>query len=260
MKAMITFNFPMTLADVNPSGEKQEIEMTLSGQRPEWLTFDCYGTLIQWDEGLLAAMDKILAGKGRSIDREAFITVYDRHEHRLEAERPHRSFKDVSASALALAMGEFSLEISEGDVDILTSSISRMPPFPEVVAALAGLKTAGFKLAIVSNTDDAIIAGNVAQLGGSIDRVITAEQAGAYKPATQIFQHAWRELGVERDQLVHVCASPHLDLAAARDLCFRTVWVDRGTGRKPLADYMPNETVARLDEISSVLSAAGWME
>jgi len=233
--------------------------MTLSGPRPEWLTFDCYGTLIQWDEGLLSAMDKILAGKGRSIDRDAFIAVYDGHEHRLEAERPHRSFKDVSAAALALAMAEFSLEISPGDADILTSSISQMPPFPEVVTALAKLKAAGFKLAIISNTDDAIIAGNVAQLGGSIDRVITAEQAGAYKPAKQTFQHAWRELGVEKGQLVHICASPHLDLAAARDLGFRTLWVDRGTGRKPLADYVPNETVAGLDEIPNVFSAAGWV-
>ncbi len=178
----------------------------------------------------------------------------------MEREHPHRSFKNVSATALALAMGEFSLDVSPDDADILTSSISRMPPFPEVVATLTRLKAAGFKIAIVSNTDDAIIAGNVAQLGGSVDRVITAEQAGAYKPARQIFQHAWRELGIEKEQLVHICASPHLDLAAARELGFRTIWVDRGTGRKPLADYVPNETVARLDEVCGLLSAAGWME
>ncbi len=103
--------------------------MTLSGPRPEWLTFDCYGTLIQWDEGLLAAMDRILAGKNRSIERYDFISVYDRYEHRLEEERPHRSFKDVSATALALAMTEFSLDVSPGDADILTLSISRCHPF-----------------------------------------------------------------------------------------------------------------------------------
>ena len=90
-----------------------------------------------------------------------------------------------------------------------------MPPFPEVVDTLGALKQAGFRLCIISNTDDAIIAGNVAQMGGHIDRVITAEQANAYKPSRQIFAHAHASLGVTPD-VVHICASPHLDHAAAR--------------------------------------------
>jgi len=233
--------------------------MTLSGTKPTWLTFDCYGTLIQWDEGLLAAMDRILSAKGGDIDQQTFITVYDRHEHALEAERPHRTFAEVSALALERAMVEFGLSFDNADAEILTSSIGKMPPFPEVVATLEKLKAAGFRLAIISNTDDAIIAGNVAQLGSSIDRVITAEQAGAYKPSRQIFHHAWKSLGVEMNDLVHVCASPHLDLAAARELGFRTVWVDRGTGRKPLSDYKPNAIVPTLDKVPSILAAAGWM-
>lgn len=233
--------------------------MTLAGSKPTWLTFDCYGTLIQWDEGLLAAMDKILSAKGGDIDQRAFIAVYDHHEHALEEERPHRTFAEVSALALEKAMGEFGLPFAASDAEILTSSIGRMPPFPEVVETLAALKAAGFRLAIISNTDDAIIAGNVAQLGGHVDRVITAEQAGAYKPSEQIFHHAWRSLGIHKNELVHICASPHLDLAAARKLGFRTIWVDRGTGRKPLTDYRPDEIVPTLDEVPGMLAAAGWM-
>jgi 2-haloacid dehalogenase/putative hydrolase of the HAD superfamily len=233
--------------------------MTLRGTRPAWLTFDCYGTLIQWDEGLLQAMERILSAKGSDIDQKAFIGVYDRHEHALEEERPHRFFKEVSALALERAMGEFGLTFEPGDAEILTSSIGKMPPFPEVVATLGRLKAAGFRLAIISNTDDAIIAGNIAQLGGHVDRVITAEQAGAYKPSRQIFHHAWKTLGIGMDDLVHICASPHLDLAAARELGFRAVWVDRGTGRKPLTDYRPDEVVPALDEVPGVLAAAGWM-
>lgn len=233
--------------------------MTLSGTKPTWLTFDCYGTLIQWDEGLLKAMDRILTAKGGNIDQKAFITVYDRHEHMLEEERPHRTFAAVSALALERAMGDFGLAFDPADADILTSSIGRMPPFPEVVETLGRLKAAGFRLAIISNTDDAIIAGNVAQLGGHIDRVITAEQAGAYKPTRQIFHHAWKALGISKDDLVHICASPHLDLAAARALGFRAVWVDRGTGRKPLDDYRPDATVPTLDQVPAVLQATGWL-
>ncbi|TCU41033.1 haloacid dehalogenase type II [Rhizobium azibense] len=233
--------------------------MTLPGTRPTWLTFDCYGTLIQWDEGLLAAMDRILFSKGGDIDQRAFIGAYDRHEHALEEERPHRSFKQVSALALEKAMGEFGLSFEPEDAELLTSSIGKMPPFPEVVATLETLKAADFRLAIISNTDDAIIAGNVAQLGGHVDRVITAEQARAYKPTAKIFHYAWNSLGIGINDLLHICASPHLDLAAARELRFRTVWVDRGTDRKPLADYQPNEIVPTLDKVPAVLAAAGWM-
>ena len=233
--------------------------MTLTGPKPDWLTFDCYGTLIQWDEGLLAAMDRILGASADRVDRAAFITTFDRHEHRLEVERPHRPFRDVSALALEEAMRDVGLPFAAADAEVLTSSISRMPPFPEVVATLKRLKGAGFRLAIISNTDDAIIAGNVAQLGGVIDRVITAEQAQAYKPSRQTFEHAWRELGIVQDQLVHICASPHLDLVAARDYGFRTVWVDRGTGRKAPADYRPDHIVAALDGVPDVFADAGWM-
>lgn len=233
--------------------------MTLAGPKPTWLTFDCYGTLIQWDEGLLAAMAKILSAKRGDIDQKAFISVYDRHEHALEEERPHRTFAEVSALSLQRAMDECGLPFDPSDAEVLTSSIGRMPPFPEVVSTLATLKAAGFSLAIISNTDDAIIAGNVAQLGGHIDHVFTAEQARAYKPTEQIFHHAWKTLGIGIDSLVHICASPHLDLAAARQLHFRTVWVDRGTGRKPTADYSPDETVPALDKVPALLAAAGWM-
>ncbi|MBB3658557.1 2-haloacid dehalogenase/putative hydrolase of the HAD superfamily [Rhizobium sp. BK650] len=233
--------------------------MTLSGNRPTWLTFDCYGTLIQWDEGLLAAMDAILSPKGRDIDQAAFIAAYDRHEHQLEEQKPHRSFKQVTALALELAMKEFGLPFDPADADLLTSSIGRMPPFPEVVETLGRLKAAGFRIAIISNTDDAIIGGNVAQLDGFVDRVITAEQAEAYKPSPQIFRHAWKTLGIGIDDLVHICASPHLDLAAARELGFRTIWVDRGTGRKPLSDYRPNEIVPTLDKVPGLFVANGWM-
>ena len=128
-----------------------------------------------------------------------------------------------------------------------------MPPFPEVVGALAAFKEMGFHLCIISNTDDGIIAGNVAQLGGHIDRVVTAEQAQAYKPSRQIFEHAYRTLGVTRDDVIHICASPHLDLTAARDIGFRCIWIDRGTGRKPIPGYSPARVFPALDRVPAAL-------
>lgn len=233
--------------------------MPLTGPKPEWLTFDCYGTLIQWDEGLLAAVGRMLA-KQRSagVDAETLIAVYDKYEHEFEQTPPHRTFREVAGRSLECAMRELGLSYAPADIELLTSGISRMPPFPEVPGALGKLKEMGFRLCIVSNTDDAIIAGNVAQLGGHIDRVITAEQAGAYKPSRRIFEHAHRALGVNVDTVVHICASPHLDLAAARDMGFRCVWIDRSTGRKPLPDYRPNAELPSLDRVPGLFADAGW--
>jgi len=169
--------------------------MTMPGTRPEWLTFDCYGTLIQWDEGLLAAVEAILSKQpGSRIDANTLIHTYDKYEYELEQQRPHKSFRMVASEGLRLAMAELGLTHGADDSDILTSSISGMPPFGEVEGVLRDLKRHGFRICIISNTDDDLIAGNVAQLGGLIDRVITAQQALAYKPSRQIFEYAHRSL------------------------------------------------------------------
>lgn len=229
------------------------------GDKPEWLTFDCYGTLIQWDEGLLQAVETILRkAPGRGVDAAALIRVYDKYEHELEAEHPHKSFRTVAGEALRHAMSELGLSYEAGDIEFLTSSISKMRPFPEVVGTLGELKRQGFKLCIISNTDDDIIAGNVAQMGGHIDRVITAQQAGTYKPSRQIFGFAHNALGVSKDDIIHICASPHLDHAAARDIGFRCIWIDRGTGRKLLPDYTPDRIFPTLDRVPALFAELGW--
>lgn len=228
-------------------------------QRPQWLTFDCYGTLIQWDEGLQGAIRDILRNKpGVEVDPSHLIGFYDRHEHNLEQTPPMRSFRQISGLSLEAALAQVGLTCTAQDRQRLTDSISSMPPFPEVVDALAQLKAVGYKLCIVSNTDDDIIAGNVAQLGGHIDRVITAQQAGAYKPDRRLFDYAHEQLGVTLDQVVHICASPQLDHQAARDIGFRCVWIDRGTGRSLLPDYRPDAILATLDQVPELFSSLVW--
>ncbi|WP_367850038.1 haloacid dehalogenase type II [Rhodoferax sp. WC2427] len=226
--------------------------------RPQWLTFDCYGTLIQWDEGLQAVFAEILQRKNApQIDAARLIALHDRHEHALEQTPPHRSFREVSGTALQLALAELGLRGDAEDANRLTERIGQMPPFPEVVAALQQLKARGFRLCIISNTDDGIIAGNVAQLGGTIDRVITAQQGGAYKPSRQLFDYAHTQLQVAKEDVVHICASPHLDHAAARDMGFRCVWIDRGR-RSPLPDYTPDATLPTLAGVPALFDTLGW--
>ncbi|WP_348640326.1 HAD hydrolase-like protein [Mesorhizobium sp. B1-1-7] len=86
-----------------------------------------------------------------------------------------------------------------------------------------------------------------------------AERSARVRLSRQIFEHAWRTLSVTRDDIVHICASPHLDLTAARDLGFRAVWVDRGTGRRPPADYEPDAIAHGLDDVPGFFGEAGWV-
>lgn len=235
--------------------------MTSSITRPRWITFDCYGTLIQWDEGLLSYVQHLLHNKdGAGLDADRFIKLYDQHEHHLEQTPPHQSFADISRLSMQQTLAELGMDYQVQDADGLIQRISWMPPFPEVPTTLKWLKDQGFKLCIVSNTDDEIIAGNVAQLGGYIDRVITAQQAQAYKPNHQLFNYAHRQLGVAIDEVLHICASPHLDLEAAKEMGFRCVWIDRGTQRKPLPDYTPDAVLSDLAQVSDYIRSKGWAE
>ncbi len=225
--------------------------------RPEWLTFDCYGTLVQWDEGLKEVAARVIEAKGADADPEAIVQIYDQHESELE-EAPFRSFRQVAASAFRLALGELGVDASAADGQELVAAIPGFIPFPETLATLAALKAGGWRIAIISNTDDDLIAGNVDQLGGHVDHVITAAQARAYKPSRLIFEHALSTLGIGYDRMVHVCASPGLDHVAARDQRFRCIWIDRGTYRKPLSDYTADATLPTLTGLPDLLAELGW--
>ncbi len=222
---------------------------------PKFITFDCYGTLIQWDQGLQKAVKEILARYGRSdLPAKQFIEVYDDAEHRIEQEPPHRPFKVVAGEGLKEAMGKLGLPFAAEDASILIESISRMGPFPEVPDVLRRLRER-YKLAIISNTDDDLIAGNVRNIGVPIDHVITAQQAGAYKPSRKIFEHAHRVLGVTVEEVVHVAASMRLDIQACKELGIRCIWINRrGEAGRP--DYKPYEELNDLSGVPDYLLPA----
>jgi len=229
-------------------------------RRPEWLTFDCYGTLIQWDEGLQRVAADVSAKRGGNIDLAKLVQAYDQREGELERNAPFKEFRVVAGKAFPAALKDLGVNANEtDDGKALVEAIPTFGPFPETLDTLAALKAARFKIAIISNSDDDIIAGNVAQLGGLVDQVVTAQQARAYKPSRLIFDHALTKLGVGYDRLLHICASPALDHAAARDQQFRCVWINRGTYRKPLADYEPDQTFRTLTGLTDLFPKLGWM-
>ena len=197
----------------------------MNGQR--WLTFDCYGTLIDWNLGIRTELERLFGVQEAS----RLLERYHELEPEIESE-PFRTYREVLALALERLAQEEQIQLPEGEAGALAKSLSRWPPFPEVPAALAELRSRGWKLAILSNTDRDLIAESQKQLGVPIDLAIVAEEVGSYKPVLGHWERFFETTTAEKDSHVHVAASLSHDIAPARELGLRTVWINR-LGEEP---------------------------
>jgi len=222
--------------------------VTSDVDRFEALTFDCYGTLIDWEAGLLGAFRPILAAHGVSVDDEELLARYAGHEARLES-GPYLRYRDLLAEALRGVAAELSFQPTDDEAATFGGSVVDWPAFPDSSAALARLATR-FKLGVLTNCDDDLFAASNERLGVAFDWVVTAEQVGSYKPSEANFQALFDRLaadGVARDRILHVAQSLYHDHAPAKRLGMTTVWIDRrhdrpGAGATPVADAAPDAT------------------
>lgn len=228
-------------------------------QGVEALTFDCYGTIIDWETGIVTAARSLLDGRGDpSLSDETLLELFGRFEP--EAERPpFRPYRDVLAD-VAIRLGEAAgTSVEREAARAFAASVPSWPPFPDSREALERLSER-YRLAIVSNVDDDLFSGTASRLGIDFDEVVTAEQVGSYKPATEHFSEVTRRLALPRERTVHVAQSLFHDVAPAKALGFTCVWVDRRTGRAgsgatPLADAEPDLVVADLRELADAAGA-----
>lgn len=187
-----------------------------------WATFDCYGTLIDWNLGIRRDLERLFGV-------EAAPRLLERY-HELEAEiesEPFRTYRGVLTLALErLAQGE-RIQLPEGEAGALGRSLPEWPPFPEVPPALAELRNRGWKLAILSNTDRDLISESQKQLGVPIDLAIVAEDVQSYKPAHGHWARFFETTTADRGTHVHVAASLFHDIQPARELDLRAVWINR---------------------------------
>jgi len=199
-------------------------------RRFEALTFDCYGTLIDWEGGILDALRPILATHGRAeVDGEDLLERFGRLE--AEAERgSFRPYREVMRQVLLGLGGELGFRPREEEVEAFAASVGRWPPFPDTVGSLLALG-ARFRLAVVSNVDDDLFAGSARQLGAPFAAVVTAEQVRSYKPAPAHFHEVLRRLDLPRERVLHVAQSLYHDIAPASGLGWTTAWVNRRADR-----------------------------
>lgn len=189
------------------------------------LTFDCYGTLIDWESGILGALGPLLEAHGKSLAGDKLLELFGELEAEAEAGE-YQSYRKI-LEGVARGVGErMGFETSEEEARALPESLKQWPPFPDTVAALRKLKSR-YKLAIVSNTDDDLFAQTARLLEVPFDWVITAQQAGSYKPSHNNFRLALERIALPPDQVLHCGQSIYHDVIPARELGLATVWVNR---------------------------------
>ncbi len=209
------------------------------------LTFDCYGTLIDWETGLASGLRAFLDPRGVTPEHDALLETYARFE--AEAERPpYRTYREVLAFAGRGVAATYGVEPSATEIAAFAGSVADWPAFADSTAALALLKTR-FQLGVLTNCDDDLFAASNRRLGVEFDWVVTAQQARGYKPAIANFELLFERVGPPRDRILHVAQSLYHDHVPAKALGLSSVWIDRrhdraGAGATPPADAQPDLT------------------
>jgi 2-haloalkanoic acid dehalogenase type II len=202
-----------------------------------WVTFDCYGTLIDWDAGVRACLSSVWP----DADADVLLARYHEVEPALQLDRsvPYRQVLDESFAEIAASVG---LDVPGGRDAALSESVASWPPFGETHEALKELRDRGWRLAILSNTDPDLLASSVALIEVPIDLRVTAAEAGSYKPAFGHWETFFRESGADRARHVHVGASLFHDVEPCAKLGLPCVWIDRlgEASELPRAGQLPD--------------------
>src|ERR1700691_5069331 len=228
--------------------------MTLDFNRFEFLTFDCYGTLIDWETGLLSALHRILSAHGKKIDDATLLELYGNFEQ-LSEQGVFRPYREVLQAVWRQFGDELGFVPTAEEIRSLPDSLALWRPWPDTVAALRQLKSR-YRLAILSNVDDDLFAATRPQLEVEFDEVITAQQAQAYKPSLKICEFALARIQAPAHRILHVGQSIFHDVIPAQALGLATVWVNRpsaraGVGAVRAADARPDLQVSSLAELAA---------
>ena len=210
-----------------------------------WATFDCYGTLIDWNRGIGDALTALWPDE----DREALLERYHEIEPRVQLQGA-LPYREVMRQAIVLLAGDEDLPLAGEDEYALADSLPSWRPFPEVPGALAELRGRGFKLAILSNTDPDLLDASLQRIGVTIDARVTAAEAGSYKPAAGHWEYFFEHHDADREQHVHVAASLYHDIEPAAELGLKAIWINRLHETSDLPRDAELKDLARLPEVA----------
>jgi 2-haloacid dehalogenase len=216
-----------------------------------WATFDVYGTLIDWRGGIGAELARIWPDQ----DADRLLDRYHEIEPKVEEDRAI-PYREVLAETLARLASEEGLTLPPGEEGALGDALPAWKPFPEVHGALAELRSRGFKLAPLSNTDPDFLAASLERIGVPVDGQVTAADAASYKPAPGHWERFFERYGADRKRHVHVAASLFHDIAPAAKLGLRAVWINRLEETSDLSRAAELEDLSRLPDVLDELVPA----
>jgi 2-haloacid dehalogenase len=220
------------------------------------LTFDCYGTLIDWEPGLVGALTRVLKAHSISLPEREMLELYAELE--AEAERgEYRNYKTIQATVVAGIGKRLHFTPSSEELTSISDSIKNWQPFPDTIESLRLLHEK-YKLAIISNIDDDLFASSERQLRTKFDWVITAEKVRSYKPSENNFMKALDQIGVGKDRILHVAQSVFHDIIPTKKLGISNVWVNRrkmkqGSGATLPANELPDVEVPDLQSLVNLI-------
>jgi 2-haloacid dehalogenase len=211
-----------------------------------WATFDCYGTLVDWNAGIGTELGRLFG----SPMREQLLARYHVIEPRVQSEHPGWRYRDVMAAVLAELASETGLALPVDEHDALGRSLPGWPVFPEVPDALTDARERGWRLVALSNSDRSLIEASLLAIGVPFDGAIVASEVGSYKPAHGHWHAFYAETGAARSHHVHVAQSHFHDIVPAHDLGIRSIWINRLGER---AEPPPTRELPDLTGLADVL-------
>ena len=198
----------------------------LDSSRFEWVSFDCYGTLVDWETGISGAVGEVLESRGMGMSRAEMLGLFAEVEPRVQASETFVKYRRVLWRVMGLMGSELGVDFSESELGCLADTLPDWPVFPDTVGTLKALKER-YKLAVISNVDDDFFVKTAEALEVDFDVVVTAEQVGSYKPDLRNFNVALERMAVDKERWLHVAESLYHDIGPANRLGIASVWVNR---------------------------------
>ena len=220
----------------------------------EWISFDCYGTLVDWETGISDAVAGVFARHGVRKSKDEILAMFSDAEPKAQSSGEFLEYSRTLQDVMKIMAGEVGIRLSRTETDCLPDSLPHWPVFPDVTGPLKAMQSR-YKLAIISNVDDYLFAGTNANLAITFDAVVTSQQVRSYKPDLRNFRAAAERMAVEKGQWLHIGESLFHDIGPANRMGLESVWVNRPNrgGGSRRTDAVPSLEVPGLADLAQLI-------